>query len=273
MSSPPFYAQEQFWRQAPGCNIAESDPPAPLRPFIAKLGITTAECDLVKHRIPDGCYVINIAVGPGDIAPRSYIYPPFPAWKWMQLRAGTTIVEARFRWGRGRHFFGIPPQEIGSCGLLASEVLGPTWHLVVQKVAQETDHAKQQDLFVQSLVSMMPSTEVLRPEVVAALNLLEEFDPDRKVADLILASCLSGSQLRRVLAQDIGMPPSQLLRLSRLWQAMQLAATRTNETWSIIAAQCGYFDSAHLIDEFRFFAETSPTQWLNNLRGVEQIPA
>lgn len=267
----PFYSQAQFWRQAPGCRVQEFSPPANLSPFIAKITRLTADVDLIKHRVPDGCFSLSIAFGPGGVPPRSYIYPPFPAWKWMQIRVGVSVLEARFRWGRGRQFLGVEPQVVGSCGMSAINVLPASWKAAMEEI-EGKDADEQMSLFVSALEKLAPGARTIRPEMVAAFELLERYETDREVRELVSASCLSSSQLRRVMARDVGMPPTKLLRLARLWQAMSVAIDGSKATWGVIAAHCGYFDSAHLIDEFRYFAETSPTQWLANLKGLSEVP-
>ena len=90
----------------------------------------------------------------------------------------------------------------------------------------------------------------------------------------------------------VGFPPktvARLLRFNRVVRSLDCASrTRANETvgkpyiesahaddrrmdtirWADIAADCGYFDQAHLINDFREFAGTTPDAFL---RRVSQV--
>jgi AraC-like DNA-binding protein len=74
--------------------------------------------------------------------------------------------------------------------------------------------------------------------------------------------------LRQRCAQDIGLPPVLVLRVSRLHRALGLAlGGSTPGGWAAIAARTGYFDQSHLIRDFRLLLGESPGQYMCRSRG------
>jgi AraC-like DNA-binding protein len=75
---------------------------------------------------------------------------------------------------------------------------------------------------------------------------------------LALDSGISNRQLERKFLAEIGVGPKLLSRILRFQQVFR--AVDANETsWPLIALDCGYYDQAHLIRDFRQFAHQTPS--------------
>ena len=75
---------------------------------------------------------------------------------------------------------------------------------------------------------------------------------------LALDAGISSRQLERKFLAEIGVGPKLLSRILRFQQVFR--AVDTNETsWPVIALDCGYYDQAHLIRDFRQFAQQTPS--------------
>ncbi len=57
----------------------------------------------------------------------------------------------------------------------------------------------------------------------------------------------------------VGLPPKQYCRILRFQSALARAAHGDAVDWTRIAMDCGYFDQAHFIHDFRSFAGITPT--------------
>ena len=64
--------------------------------------------------------------------------------------------------------------------------------------------------------------------------------------------------LRRVLRVATGIGPKQFHRVHRLNHAVAAADRCTRPAWAQIAAEAGYFDQSHMIQEFRAIAGRAP---------------
>jgi AraC-like DNA-binding protein len=66
-------------------------------------------------------------------------------------------------------------------------------------------------------------------------------------------------QLQRVCAHYLGMPPKQLIRVSRLLRACRIIRSEGWQSLTGVALNCGYYDQAHLNYDFRSLAGMTPT--------------
>jgi AraC-like DNA-binding protein len=59
----------------------------------------------------------------------------------------------------------------------------------------------------------------------------------------------------------VGLPPKQFCRILRFQSALAQAARGETVDWTRIAVDCGYFDQAHFIHDFRAFSGITPTTY------------
>jgi AraC-like DNA-binding protein len=70
---------------------------------------------------------------------------------------------------------------------------------------------------------------------------------------------LSSKRLVERFRTTVGMPPKRYCRLLRFQRALASAERGREVDWTHIAVDCGYFDQAHFIHDFRSFAGITPT--------------
>ena len=80
-----------------------------------------------------------------------------------------------------------------------------------------------------------------------------------KVATLL---GLSSRQFERRFRTAVGIPPKLFSRMQRFQRVLQMVEG-PEATWVDTAINCGYYDQAHLIRDFREFAGSTPTSLLN----------
>ncbi|HEV7681011.1 MAG TPA: DUF6597 domain-containing transcriptional factor [Pyrinomonadaceae bacterium] len=77
------------------------------------------------------------------------------------------------------------------------------------------------------------------------------------IDQLAVAAGVSSRQLERKFLLEVGIGPKLLCRILRFQQIFR-AVERNDEGWAAIAADCGYYDQAHLIRDFREFTRQTP---------------
>jgi AraC-like DNA-binding protein len=84
---------------------------------------------------------------------------------------------------------------------------------------------------------------------------------------------LSPRQLQRLFAERIGISPKRLSRILRFQRALS-AFERGRGVH--VALDCGYYDQAHLVHDFREFTGCAPTRWdgvafLQDIEGESRL--
>jgi AraC-like DNA-binding protein len=87
-----------------------------------------------------------------------------------------------------------------------------------------------------------------------------------RVAVASLATELGWSRKRLVarFRREVGLPPKTVARLLRFERARELAQRPNRAGWAEIAFDCGYYDQAHLINEFRAVTGRAPETFLQD---------
>ena len=84
----------------------------------------------------------------------------------------------------------------------------------------------------------------------------------RITIDQLAASAgISGRQLERRFRNEVGIAPKLFCRILRFQQVFR-AVEKNSAGWAGVAADCGYYDQAHLIRDFQEFARQTPAVFL-----------
>jgi AraC-like DNA-binding protein len=73
---------------------------------------------------------------------------------------------------------------------------------------------------------------------------------------------LSPKRFIQLFRDQTGFTPKVFCRIRRFQQALERIESRGNVEWTQVALDCGYFDQAHFIHDFRAFSGINPTSYL-----------
>ena len=90
----------------------------------------------------------------------------------------------------------------------------------------------------------------------------------RTVEDLATQTGFGKRSLQRLFREYVGIPPKWVIRRYRLHELLDRLEARLEaapqESWSDLALQLGYFDQAHLINDFKAITGYSPADYFSN---------
>src|SRR5262249_48960408 len=103
---------------------------------------------------------------------------------------------------------------------------------------------------------------------------IESAPEDCRIAELSETLGLSTRRFEQIFRHDIGMTPKAYQRLQRFRRALVRIEDATNDGWAAFAQDRGYYDQAHLINEFRAHSGLTPPEYLASRAGsfVNHVP-
>lgn len=124
-------------------------------------------------------------------------------------------------------------------------------------------HALEQVLLRQLIHAQEP-----HPAVTYALRAfataLRDGAQHLRIASVAEELGLSAGRLRSVFLEEVGMTPKRYLRIQRFLRVLRRTHKGRRANWARLAVEGGYYDQAHLINEFHALAGVSPSVYLRD---------
>jgi AraC-like DNA-binding protein len=132
----------------------------------------------------------------------------------------------------------------------------------VQCVRDQLLSARTPDAALDTLEAMLRQTwreKAAHPTVQYALSNFRAHPSVARVREVTDAIALSPKRFIERFKADVGVTPKRYCRILRFQRVVTRAHQCGPIDWTDLALDCGYFDQAHLIHEFREFSGLTPT--------------
>lgn len=161
-----------------------------------------------------------------------------------------------------RRLFGLPLHELAERQIPLQDVLDEP--LLVERLhdtrSWEERFSLLDDVFARRLATAPP----LSPEIAWAWTRLVESDGNVRIGELARELGWSRKRIAARFRDHIGLAPKRAARLLRFERARELTETAAPADWAWIAREAGYYDQAHMINEFRSFTGRTPETFLQD---------
>jgi AraC-like DNA-binding protein len=186
----------------------------------------------------------------------------------VQTRKFSRVIEGcsqvfgvKFRAGGFRPFLGDAVSTIADRVVPAKTVFGKDVEALRAVLISSAKEAEKLEAAGAFFLARVP-----KPDKMAALTdrlvsrILDE--PEIKtVDDLVAHAGLGKRSLQRIFNEYVGVSPKWVIRRYRLHEVMERLNSGAQPDWAQLALELGYFDQAHLINDFKSILGYSPTQY------------
>ena len=172
-----------------------------------------------------------------------------------------------------RPLTGLPAGELASLDAQAEEILGPLATQVYERVRAAEDWPARFAVLDRLLGEAVDVDRAVPAEVARAWGLLLRSGGTRPIRDVARDVGWSERHLSAQFTREIGLRPKMAARVIRFHRARHVlqhnvGAGRPNVAG--VAAECGYFDQAHLVRDWQQFTGLAPTDWIaHEFRNVQ----
>jgi AraC-like DNA-binding protein len=172
-----------------------------------------------------------------------------------------------------RALLGLPAGELAALDLPAEAVLGGVCAELREKLRSAAGWPERFAVLDEILLRRAADADVA-PEVSWAWHELLREGGATRVSELAAGTGWSERHLTSRFRAEIGLAPKAAARVVRFDRARKLLVRKLTAGGDYLladlAADCGYFDQAHLAREFRALAGCPPSQWLaEEFRNVQ----
>ncbi len=175
-----------------------------------------------------------------------------------------------------RTLLGLPAAELAGIDVEASDVLGRLAGEIRERVLAAPDWAGRFAVLEEFLIRRVQTAGpwAFRPEVSYAWDRLQRSQGAVSVADLAAETGWSARHLGEQFRAETGLSPKAGARVIRFDRARRRLLQGRGDGGRVVlaelAAECGYYDQAHLARDFRDLAGCPPSVLLNEeLRNVQ----
>ena len=262
-------------------------PAEPLRPYVAAYtGYRQRGVPSARHRGLPSPYLTLIFTLDEPLTIVAHPDPGQPPGEYGTLLGGLHSVPAlithagaqsgiqvALRPLGARALLGLPAGELAALDLPAEAVLGGVCAELREKLRSAAGWPERFAVLDEILLRRAADADVA-PEVSWAWHELLREGGATRVSDLAAGTGWSERHLTSRFRAEIGLAPKAAARVVRFDRARKLLVRKLTAgddyLLADLAADCGYFDQAHLAREFRALAGCPPSQWLaEEFRNVQ----
>ena len=174
------------------------------------------------------------------------------------------IVGVSFKPGGAAPFFALPSQELRDSHVELGTLWGRDGALLRERLLE----APSPQAALRCVEALLLERAVRPLEIDKLVDFaIGALDRGVPVQRLTAALGMTPNRFIRQFRDAVGLTPKRFARVRRFGRVLDAIEAGLPIAWSALAADCGYFDQAHLIHEFREFSGMNPTGYRPREQG------
>ncbi|HVV03235.1 MAG TPA: AraC family transcriptional regulator [Puia sp.] len=176
------------------------------------------------------------------------------------LDAEMFIIE--FRKGQAYPFLDRPLTEITGQVVDGDLILPKIFLDLREELLAQPSPADMFSLAEKWLMTSFGNRLSLNPVVHFAISHILASPSTLTIKNIALRTGYSSKHFIRIFTDHVGLTPKRFLRIIRFQKAILDIETKGNLHWAALALDCGYYDQAHFIADFKTFSGFTPLEYM-----------
>jgi len=235
----------------------------------------------VESALPDASVELYFNLGPrgrhvrGSTPP--FLLPPRAAWvlgardRPLHIEKEVrdcNIVAIRLHPWMAACVLGVPASELRGSMVDLDEFWGAEVDAIRNQLDALEDPAARIALVERAVAAHARTGSTADGRAAEQLCRAAEADVQGTVASLAASHGLTHRRVIEIFDNAVGLKPKAYTRVRRLRRVLRLAHDPLRPTWTAIAHRCGYYDQAHLINDFKLLTGISPADYASTRSAV-----
>lgn len=218
--------------------------------------IPTGNIELLFHR---GCPMKRS----GQLIPTTSLSGQSLSFADLIPTGTVNIITVVFHPFGAKAFFEQPIYELSNSIVSANDLSISSLNELEDKILNTVDDNSCIHLIESFLVSRLnPFKEYNYKRMLAVVNAINLSHDALSVSSLAEIVCLGKKQFQRIFSEHVGATPKEFMRIIRFHKALYTLQNNPTMSFTVLAYECGYYDQAHMTNEFKLFSGYSPTQYV-----------
>ncbi|MDR1504298.1 MAG: helix-turn-helix domain-containing protein [Prevotella sp.] len=216
-----------------------------------------AEKEVKRRVLPDGCVDIIFSFHQQSLP---HIVGTMTTFLEVEYLGEVRFIGIRFKPGGITAFTRVPVNEFtdSRVELFSTEsVFDKSFSEDIAWERSTTDILSFVDNY---LLSRIPKLSLLDERVDYAVSLIKQGKGNIPIPLIAEQACLSKRQFERRFLAGIGISPKAFSRIIKFKNTHHLLKSGANQSLFDLAVDCGYYDHAHLIKEFKRLSGSLPSE-------------
>lgn len=189
----------------------------------------------------------------------------------LALTGQTTLFSVTFQPSGLAAFFPLPAKELFSLHVPLQHLLPTDRVRKTEDQLYEASSFEEQVRIVETfLIGLLRENTNDYPgeRIAASIEKVNKTTGHIAVDQLAAEACYSRKQFERVFSAKVGISPGQFLRVVRFQHALHLQSVNPSHSLTQLSYMCGYYDQAHMINEFQKFSGLTPSQYFKDCAPI-----
>ena len=228
------------------------------RPFVLERVLPTGSAQLIINLKEDRTRVYDPASGTVAVSNGTVLSGMSTRYVVIDTAEQECVAGVCFRPGGTTPFFAIPACDLRDSGIPLEFVWGRGRAARLREELLAASGAAKLDVLERAMAGAWRAG-AFDPAIAFAAEAFAERPHAGGIPVVAGQIGLSPKRLVERFKAAIGLAPKRYCRILRFQRALQYAERGRQVDWTRIALDCGYFDQAHFIHDFRSFAGITPT--------------
>jgi AraC-like DNA-binding protein len=249
-------------------------PGPPLSSFVASIWQYEAGLQPPERALPTGMAELAIDLVGGGLGapdpqhpdrmrliPNAVMRGPYHTYFPMNLRQPICKVGVDFTPGGAAPFFALPQGELADTHAPLAALWGAHVTILRERLLEATTPQARFQLIERALLAAATRPLERHPAIDYALRHVGVGSQSATIAQVVDHLGLRPARFRELFRAEVGLSPKRYFRIRRFLGALRRTRQGRPINWAQLAATCGYYDQAHLSNEFRALSGLCPTAY------------